>query len=186
VTNIKIDAIDILNHFPQASVRLKDYLLIMDQYSKVDVSIDAQFQKVFNRYYRVRRNLQWREQYYSLFQRVKSAPPTFEAILRQLYGMTGRVETSFASKMLATIDSENPIWDSRVLNVLGHSQNYNKRKEERIVIAIEKYDQIKAWYREYLKTEEALACIKIFDEHLPDCKDISSVKKIDFFLWAKP
>jgi hypothetical protein len=180
---IKIDAINIIKQFLQASARLDDYIVIMTQYSKVNISVDSEFQKLFNGYYRVRREQHWREQYYDVFQSVKSESPTFEAILRQLYNKTGQIEASFTSKMLATIEPEKPVWDSRVLRALGLSQNYYNK--ERIDNCVKTYSQIQSWYDEYLMTEEAADCIKVFDEYMPDYRIVSSVKKIDFFLWAK-
>ena len=55
-----------------ASFGLEQYGYIISQWKTVDVSADEDFQTKFNGYYRVRRNAEWRECYYALFQRGKS------------------------------------------------------------------------------------------------------------------
>ena len=82
---------------------LDRYAAIMRRFPNVDVSKDRDCQRLFNGFYRVRRNETWRDAFYALFQRVRDARPTFEDILTALYDKTGRVEASFASKMLATL-----------------------------------------------------------------------------------
>lgn len=57
--------------------------------------------------------------YYSLFVSAKKNDVTFEYIIRELYRLTGNVEASFSSKMLATIDASKPVWDKYVLQNLG-------------------------------------------------------------------
>ncbi len=85
--------------------------------------------------------------------------------------------------MLATINPEMPIWDSKVLNCLGLENAWNSRHT--VENAINIYNQILEWYKEYLKTEEAKHNIKVFDTWFPEySKKISDVKKIDYILWC--
>lgn len=99
---------------------LDTYLSIMKAVWNTDVSIDADFQRTFNGYYKVRRNAEWRGKYYRLFESVKGdRQVTFEFIIDELYRQTGNIEASFASKMLATVRSEMPIWDKYVVENLG-------------------------------------------------------------------
>lgn len=101
-----------------------------------------------------------------------------------LYVETGNVEASFSSKMIATINPENPIWDQYVLQNLGLVLN-GKNPRERIENAIEIYDRIKTWYSDYLLTEEALKNIAEFDRWLPSYSWIPAIKKIDYLLWSR-
>ena len=142
------------------------------------------FQRMFNGYYRVRRNEKWREHYYELFIIAKANHYSFEQIISDLYAFTGNVEASFSSKMLATTDPSKPIWDQYVLRNLGLELT-GKTQEQKLVSAIELYSRIEAWYANYLLTPEAKANIMEFDQLLPEYAWISKTKKIDCLLWSK-
>ena len=107
----------------------------------------------------------------------------FGEILLRLFQSTGQIEPSFSSKMLATLDADMPIWDSNVLKAL-HLHLKGNRPEFRISNAVILYDSIRRWYTDFLKTEEAQRMIQRFDVEFPEFQSISSVKKIDFILWA--
>ena len=88
---------------------ISSYKYIQDTFRNVDVSKDLEFQRIFNGYYVVRRNKEWRDIYYSIFEKVKNAPNqcSFEYVIRDLYEQTGNIEASFTSKMLAISGSLN-------------------------------------------------------------------------------
>ena len=159
------------------------YKQIMERVRNTDVSSDKDFQRTFNSYYRIRRNEEWQAIYYDLFEAIKDSQPSFEQIIRTLYKNSGNIEASFSSKMLATINSDMPIWDRYVvqnlcLNVKG------KTKEEQLSCTVDLYDQMVWWYRTFLDTPNGKECIEEFDRILPEYKWMNSVKKIDFFLWS--
>lgn len=101
-----------------------------------------------------------------------------------LYVETGNIEASFSSRMIATIDSDKPIWDQYVLQNLGLELK-GKNPRERVENAILIYDRIERWYKDYLTTEEARKNIKEFDRWLPSYSWIPDIKKIDYLLWSK-
>ena len=144
----------------------------------------SDFQRLFNGYYRIRRNEEWRQHYYALFCKARDEYYSFGQIITDLYHCTGNIEASFSSKMLATIDTSKPIWDQYVLQNLGLALS-GKTKEDKLQNAVRLYDNIVAWYEEYLKTDEANENIKTFDRLLPDYAWISNTKKIDCLLWSK-
>ena len=121
------------------SMGLNTYAEIMDAAQNKDVSSDTAFQHAFNGFYRVRRNAEWREYYYKLFERAKNDHYSFADVISCLYVETGNVEASFSSKMIATIDSGKPIWDQYVLRNLGLEPR-GKNSRERIENAIRIYD----------------------------------------------
>ena len=143
-----------------------------------------EFRRAFNGYYRIRRNEEWRQHYYDLFVKAKDERLSFEQIITELYQLTGNVESSFSSKMLATIDPLMPIWDQYVLQNLGLELS-GKTKKEKLQNAVCLYDQIEKWYFDYLKTTEARENIAEFNRLLPDYTWISDTKKIDCLLWSK-
>ena len=127
--------------------------------------------------------LQIRFNYYSLFASAKKNDVTFEYIIRELYRLTGNVEASFSSKMLATIDASKPVWDKYVLQNLGLELT-GKTPNEKLDNAVALYRQIERWYSEYLGTFESRDNIDTFNRMLPDYKWVSDVKKIDCLLWS--
>ena len=158
----------------------------LDRYAEImhgDPS-SAGFQRMFNGYYRIRRNEDWRKNYYALFVKARSRKYSFDQIINELYTLTGNVEASFSSKMLATIDATKPIWDQYVLSNLG-LQLAGKSQEEKLENAIVLYHQIESWYERYLTTDEAKKNIDEFNLLLPEYSWISDTKKIDCLLWSK-
>ena len=49
---------------------------------------------------------------------------------------------------------------------------------------VDLYDQMIRWYRAFLDTPNGKECIEEFDRILPEYTWMSSVKKIDFYLWS--
>lgn len=143
-----------------------------------------EFRRAFNGYYRIRRNEEWRQHYYDLFVKAKDERLSFEQIITELYQLTGNVESSFSSKMLATIDPLMPVWDQYVLQNLGLELT-GKSQEEKLQNAVDLYDRIVRWYDDYLTTAEAKTNIAEFDHLLPEYAWVSETKKIDCLLWSK-
>ncbi len=161
---------------------LSKYLYIMERLNKTDVSQDEDFQRCFNGFYRMRqRSKLYYTEYFNLLEKHKAESVSFDYILDILYQKTGRIEASFASKMLATINDDMPILDSLVLKNLNMSLPYYSDKNRMKKIS-KVYIEICKWYEDFLKTEVSKLAIKIFDESYPESK-ISDVKKIDFILW---
>lgn len=158
----------------------------LDRYAEIMRGDPASpdFRRAFNGYYRIRRNEKWRQHYYDLFAKAKTERFSFEQIITELYRLTGNVEASFSSKMLATIDVSKPIWDQCVLQNLG-LELMGKTQEEKLQNAVALYAQIVNWYADYLTTDEARKNIDEFDRLLPEYSCISETKKIDCLLWSK-
>lgn len=180
-----IDAKTTLEKVLAESLGLPEYEYIMKNVCQTDVSGNADFQRKFNHFYKIRRNQEWRRKYYQIFEKNKAEKDevTFENILCNIYVFTDTIEASFASKMLATLNPDKPIWDSRVLNFLGLKPT-GKSDSNRQDSTIEIYGKIEEWYRKYLSTAEAEENIRIFDEMLPGYSWISNVKKIDYIIWG--
>lgn len=161
------------------------YLEIEKRVFETDVAADPDFQRLFSGFYRVRRNKKWRTAYFALFEQMKKADKlSFSAVATALFKETGRVEASFSSKMLATIDPGFPIWDKYVLLNLGLKVP-PRTGAEKLAAVIGLYDRMADWYADFLKTEDARRLLTLFDEKYPDLKrKLSAVKKIDFFIWS--
>lgn len=162
---------------------LSRYARIIHRLRSVDVSANAEYQKDFSRYFRIRRNSEWQRIFYTELERLKSVGAEFESVLNYLYEETGLVEASFASKLVATIDPIKPILDSKVLAYLGLRIG-GPSPERRLSAAVQAYYCIVEWYEAYLVLPEAAENIKLFDSLLPGYTWVSDTKKIDFLLWS--
>ncbi len=181
----KIEPESVLNKQLIRSIGIDKYSTIQNTFLETDVSQDVEgFQKLFNSFYVVRRNSEWRKQYYNIFESLKTQhePVSFEMILSKML-FSGRIEASYSSKMLATLNPDMPIWDQYVLKNVGiapPSEGTGKFDS-----TVEVYTQLCEWYEGYLKTDNAKACIAHFNKTFPEYKSISDIKKIDFYLWMK-
>lgn len=183
-SELHLNAQNLLEQRLAESLGLDKYAFIMKSVREVDVSANEMFQRQFNAFYKVRKSTGWRNNFYGLFERVKNEPIPYEDILKYLYDSTGFVESSFASKMLATLDDQCPIIDQYVLKNLGLAIT-GTGKAARLENTVQTFYTLCDWYDDYLETKEAKDNIAWFDRILPSYAWISDVKKIDYLLWAK-
>lgn len=189
IDSVIADAEGILKSQITAHFQIEKYLWLTDNVRRIDVAHDKDgFQKKYNGFWNVRCNSDWRREYYAYFESVKDKSPTFEQIITDLNTrLTGRLEPSFSSKLLATIDPNRPVWDSRVLRILFDSIPAIGlwERNKTLDAAVNVYDDICTWYEEFMLTLEARRCIEIFDSYLSEYMNkISTVKKIDYLLWG--
>ncbi len=165
------------------SLELEKYKNLISSVYSIDISQDKEFQKAYDGFYNVRRKEAWRKEYFLYFEELKSeSSPTFGKIIKELNIRLNSVEPSFSSKMLATLNPKMPIWDSRVLNLLGLT--YIWEKERTVGNAICVYNSICCWYDNYMKSDEARKNTEMFDRIFSEYKNISDLKKIDYLLWC--
>lgn len=164
----------------RVKIGLAKYQWIMSHVHETDVSSNAEFQKFYNGFYRMRqRPTDFYKTYYAFLERNKNnLDLTFGEILAYLYEETGSIHASFSSKLLATVNPNMPIWDKFVLQNLGLRTPYYYEKD-RIQKTVQLYQRICDWY----ESEQAREQLKVFNELFPN-ENISDVKKIDFILWA--
>ncbi len=155
----------------------------MDLLENVDVSQDRDFQRQFNAFYRVRqRPKEWYREYFSYLERNKEGKPTFDTVLDHFFTTLGRYEPSFSSKLVATLDPYQPVWDSFVLTHTGLTAPSYKAID-RTVAAKTVYRSIQDWYRKYMDSEEGKSVVSVFNRLVQEHKRITDLKKIDFVLW---
>src|SRR5688500_4764614 len=75
-----------------------------------DVSANADYQRIFNGFYRMqRRPAEWYQMFFALLEREKrNETVRFGRILDEVHERTGRIEPSFCSKLVATIRPRMP------------------------------------------------------------------------------
>lgn len=142
-----------LDNLEKRAQDIQHYMNIMSKVKTVNVADDQDFQREFDFFYKVRRNAEWRKVFFEIFERKKKKNCSYKEIITELYEGTGQVEASFASKMLASIDENMPIWDSKVLDRIGIKSS-NKRGQQKLEETIELYDVIVQWYSD-LKANKA-------------------------------
>ena len=160
---------------------INKYVFLIKNLQTVNLESNRAYQKTFNGFYKVRRNPAWQQIYYGMFEEEKRRTPSFERIIGYLWAETGRIEPSFSSKMAATIDSNLPVWDKYVLQNLHFKLEGTGKLRLKYAIAL--YDEITQFYRSFLRTDEALRAIEIFNQTLSDYAWITPTKKIDLILW---
>lgn len=99
------------------------------------------------------RSKDWQNRYYKLLEEQTKDKKTFGELLHLLHGVDNSVEVSFASKLIAAVSPEEPIWDRYVLKNLGFDKEWNKADGlcygERIKVAVKIYEGIKDWYGDF-------------------------------------
>lgn len=175
---------------------IETYIYLMKNLHKCDVSKCEIYQKKFRNFYRMNRlSKKYKDKFYKEYFKYLEENKLslrnlnemeirmkFHEILELLLGISNRVEASFSSKLLATINCNLPVWDSKVRNQLD-IKDKKRTIDETIDEYFEMYDRLK---NEYLVTDEY---IKIFDEVFPNESfdyEISSMKKVDLILWSLP
>jgi len=163
-------------------IALEKYNYIMSNLRKTDVSSDKEFQKKYNGFYRMRqRQTQFYQLYYDYLEQTKNTEISFEKTLKYFDEKLSRIEASFSSKLVATIDPTKPVVDEFVLKNLGLSKpkNYSKNRIEQ---TIELYNKIEQTYKEFLLTNQGKDLLIEFDRYFPDT-DLTDTKKLDLLLW---
>lgn len=161
---------------------IRTYYWIQSNLRSCDVSTNRDFQRRFNGFYRVRRSREWQQHYYRLMERSKIRKPAFKSILAAIRKTTNRLEPSFASKLVATIDPNKPVIDQHVLNYFGLKMPvYGRKNREEGIVEI--YGQLVEKYKMLMNGNGQImqARFKRFYSNMNN--QISDLKKMDFVLW---
>lgn len=163
---------------------LEKYCWLEENLYKCDLSTDTEYQRRFAHYYRMRFvSKEYRRAFFNLFEQIKNDQSTsFEEIARELYLIDEKHEFSFITKMLHTIDTSRPIYDSQV-NAALKLRTYQLDFEKRLKKDKEILDRISDQYRVLMSSPEVIELETEIDSKISP-KTISSEKKLDFILWA--
>lgn len=140
------------------------------------------FQKKYDGFYRVRRDQEWRKQYFKWMYEYFDTNPSFEEVLTALNSFEktgGKIEASFASKLLHTLNNDLPIWDSKVMAKMKQFGVVKKTTFHSIKECVDAYESICEWYR----SSNAKNYVDCFNSEFKN-EDISDTKKADFILWG--
>ena len=102
--------------------------------------------------------------------------------------LINKLEFSFSTKLLHTVDDNYPIYDKHVAEYLKNNENvdlyFNFKNPNKIDYVIHDWKLLLEWYRKFLITDEAKEWINWFDKEFPSFSYISKVKKIDFIIYV--
>ncbi len=166
---------------PRIARGLQKYLAIQARVRLTDVSQDRDFQRLYNGFYRVRRNTAWQQVYFQRMEAEKSTPTGFSGVLMALFEQLGRVEASFASKLVATLDPHQPVLDAFVLANVGLRLPAAHRPH-RLAETIHCYAKLQQRLTELLQAAEGQDVLRRFDRHYPKAP-LTPLKKLDLVLW---
>jgi hypothetical protein len=171
---------------------LEIYLSLARDAAELDLTsaTAVDFRRRFNGFYGVRRNEAWRCAFYRIFETAKSLalPPRdlFRQSLLELERVTGRVEASFVSKLVATLWPEAPVIDSVIRGYLA-SRSDGPQFGGGVVAAIDYFEWLAALFTALTHTPEVSVWCNQFDasfEEVPGAASIHPIKKLDFLIWA--
>lgn len=145
----------------QAHKGIAQYLEIMELWPSVNVVQNRDFQRKFNAFYRVRqRPADWYATYYGCMQECRKVlpMPTFDDVLDHLWRTMGRCEPSFSSKLVATLDPHQPVWDTFVLRCTGVKSPTHATKD-RVAKVKAAYRELQQWYRYFPDLSDVVAAV---------------------------
>ena len=150
-----------------------------------NVAIDEEYRRRFGGYYGMRFVSQtYRDYYFRFLEEHKNcAELSFLEVAKELYSIDKKHEFSFISKMLHTINTTRPIYDSRVGRLLKLGHGYWQSVDQRMKKDVQILGTLSETYQ-YLYTSGKLnTMLDELDERTPGFQ-MSVEKKIDFILWA--
>ena len=164
---------------------LARYDLLQRSLLKDDVTSNRDFQRAFKSFYRVRRGEDWCKVFFCILEREKRNDGlSFREVVEDIHRETGRVEASFSSKLVATIDKGLPVWDKHVLDNLGLRPPYSGMDpRRRLDRCVELYSRIQSWASNEIRQSGFAEWQRRFDRAFPSFRHFTDVKKLDLFLW---
>ena len=178
----------IFNKIHQKISVVDKYPSIMRMYQECGC-LSNNFQREYKIFYQLNTAGLSDEQKQKYFGLLSNKADRLETILDALYKMPTRknlhsIQFSFATKLLHTLDVNQPIYDSNVgkmfdLKVVGSN------KEQKIRSCLEIYNFLKSTYRSLLSDSKIRSLISAFREEFGYGEnDMSDTKVLDFIIWA--
>lgn len=170
---------------------INDYLYIKENFSKINVAENINFQKIYKSFYKLTIAGLTEEfiiEYFSIMEKSKNEAIDIDYILRILYEFKTKkgvnsIQFSFATKLLNTINDEFPIYDSKVRCLFDFPKNYRfKSIDKKIQNYKEQHLYIKKVYNEILNDKLLESTFEKFDKKFGNI-NFPLTKKIDFIFW---
>lgn len=156
--------------------------LWLAQAARGRVAENSEFQQRFNAFHRVtQRSQAWHAAFYRLLETTSIVGADFADVLHTLWDQTGRFEPGLASRLVATVDPDQPTWDRfALMNAGQRAPAY--LDPDKLQKAVTVYRQINDWYASRLAMPAGQRMIELFNEEAPEHRAISAIKKLEFVL----
>ena len=179
---------NVIFEHPDLKKGLDSYLFIKEKFDKGE--LDDEFKETYLTFYRLNGaglSEEFKKRYFEI---LSEKATNLKYVLLELYNAVSnertphKVHLSFASKLLHTVDNNNPIFDTNVCNVLGMKMKQIKDPDEKIEDRIRMHKELQKIYSETLFDSMVKKTISEFRSkfNLEESR-ISDVKILDFFLW---
>ena len=167
---------------------MSDYNYLRDSLLDTNVIEDNRYKIRFKRYYAMdkqRWDSKWDKLYFSLLEHGKNNKEiSFHTTLELLYAITGKVQTSFSSKLIATVNPEMPVYDKWVRKNLGLKVPYSGMKDDRrIPRFVTMHSELQSKAVEMTQDINFEKLRTRFNQTFPQYECFTDIKKLDLFLW---
>lgn len=176
----------VLDRLKSVETALLTYDYLQRSLRACDVATSSEYRRAFNGYCRMRQRPQtWYDRFFSILERDKrSNAVAFRSVLEEILRETGRLEASFGSKLVATIDANLPVWDQHVLGNLGlKAPSWSRDTERRLQRCVELYSSIWSWSSRAIQLDGFGEWRSRFDCRFPRFRHFTDIKKLDLLLW---
>jgi hypothetical protein len=171
---------------PKIEKPLEKYLWLQERAASLrNPEADDEFCRRFSGFYRLRaRDAAWRRVYFTLMGEMRDSRLDFRTCLARLHVATGRVEASFASKLLATINPTLPVLDSVVLGHL-HLRLPAWNATDRIEKSAAVYQDLTDGMIKYVNSGSGSRLIGAFRQYSHGFRNaaLTDIKIVDLVLW---
>lgn len=177
---------DIFNEIKQESIDV--YIFLLEQYDEGNISNNYLFQFIFRSYYRLDNAGLSPECKEVFFKLLNNKEKNLNKILDTLYNIPtlrglNAIQFSFATKLLNMIDSNSPIYDSQVGDVINQRVTGNS-KETKIQSCNQILVNLESLYKILLGDKKIRDIVSKFRIKYDKQNKCSDAKILDFILWA--
>lgn len=196
IASIKTNSERIVEQITQEDIDI--YCIIQEQFknSRGNIVANTIFKYLFKNYY-FRRNLyyysnEFFKNYFSKFSeqtlqeriiKSENINEIIKEILEALYKKNDKLNFSYTTKMIHTINPEYPIYDSNVVNALKLKSYYKKDKEKRIDQYLKNYNEIHNIYNQIILKGDLNEIIDEFSK-TRDISKLNNIKILDYIFWS--
>jgi hypothetical protein len=163
------------------------YVWIQKNVSSTSIQTED-FQRVWSDFYRLNNaklSKEKKQGFYEVFAKYLANDVSYIELVSEMVSVTGKVESSFSSKILHTKNPNMPIIDSNVAKELGWDLPSKKPTQgTKIKATVQMVDRLSAYYANCFTKDGWAEVSEAFDAYLavPEF-EYTEVKKIDILLW---
>lgn len=177
---------DIFNEIKQESIDV--YIFLLEQYNEGNILNNYLFQFIFRSYYRLDNAGLSPNQKEVFFKLLNNKEKNLSKILNALYKIPtlrglNTIQFSFATKLLNMIDSNCPIYDSQVGDVIHQGVGGNT-KETKIQSCVQILENLESLYKMLLGDKKIRDIVSKFRIKYDKQNKCSDAKILDFILWG--